>query len=829
MPRLLLITLVVAMLVGVPPASGDDIAPPEAGFTWAEVQPRGGFVAAAGNLDGAPGDELVLSGQGGGLSAVRIDGSILWRRPAVGPVRPTLLPDVDGDACAQVAAGGSACTAPHVALAAGFPGQPGQLLLLSGRTGVALRAWAVHSPVGRPAVGDINGDGAGDLVVPSVDGDTQVLALFGPDFQNGWTATLPGQMDAYYVNAESLDVADIDGDGQAEVLFATRQRNNIGGRVFVLAGRDGSTRWSADTGPTFGVRGAPGTVLAYAWAPAGLGTWQARLLALPAGGGSPRWTYSPPGFIRSGPLAVGDLGGDGRTDVAVAVGAHQQGTAGFGLDPSSQAIHAVDLADGQVRWVHKTGRDVSSLVTVPAAGGGLDLVYGTDAWLSSLGDEDVVLLAGHTGAPRWLHRHAADFGDDGVAGIVAADIDADGQPEVVHGFGQQAVAALSLAGGAPLARRTFPSVWTAAAVGDLDGAGEPEVVGGGIDGLVRAMSVTGQPRWTTAVGGPVAAVAASPAAVLVVTIGAGGRVVALDPGSGLERWSYVHGVTANPFSTHQQAFADLDGDSTPDVVVGGTANERPTLVAVNGRTGSLLWRGLSAVLPPTAAQPTLTGHVVGVGVHGTTVVAALMPAGNLANPVKVAAVDTTNGQFRWAVPAAGSYGADAVVRGLGDTVLVAYADQFVKTFRLADGAVAATADLAGGHAFVQVGDRVAAVATSVLAAADVTVFGAGGVEATVAEGLSSVSGAVLVPGAWVAVAGPSGLHLLDAGELALGRIVRRGEWHLPPSVGPTGGTAEYPSIRQLVAGDGYAVGLSDLQLLNGYGGAAPGAWVALVR
>jgi hypothetical protein len=379
-------SLVVSMvaLVGALPAAADEPDEPE--LLLAEPQPRGGGVGGAANLDGQPGDELLLFTLSGGFRAVRTDGSVLWRHVTTSWSRPTLIPDVTGDGRKDVAA------------QIGQPGEPGEVLVLDGATGDTRWREDAPSPYGSIRAGDLNGDGATDLVYPSVDGVIRVRAIFGPDFSNGWTTTLAGSMNAFWVFSESLDVGNLDADPALEVVFGTRQASNAGGVINVLDGRTGTVRWTADTGSVFGVKAVGGRVSALVWRTTPVG-FRGELTAWPGGGGPAAWTFNLPAHLRTSEMATGDVDGDGQPELVVGTTAAQEGAALFGLDPSSTVVYAVGIADGRLRWASKVNRELSALTTVPrATGSGVDIAYGTDAFLSSMADEQVGLLSGETGS-----------------------------------------------------------------------------------------------------------------------------------------------------------------------------------------------------------------------------------------------------------------------------------------------------------------------------------------------------------------------------------------------------------------------------------------------
>lgn len=813
--------LLLALVAATTPAGAE---PPGGGAPavdvgWAHVQTRTGWVAGAADVDGVPGAEVLLSAWAGGFSLAGADGAVRWRHEAVGPARAAFIGDVDADG------------APDVAAQIGSPNAAGEIVVVSGRTGQTLHRRAVHSPVGRVAAGDLDGDGVLDLLVPSVDGRTDLIALRGPHFEPAWTATLPGQMSGYYVSAENLAVGDLDGDGRAEVVFATRETGNSGGAVHVLDGATGAVRWSRASGPVFGVALGAGRVVAVGWEPAGV-TWLGVLHAYDAAG-APVWNADLAGHLRAAAVLVADLAGDGDPEIVAATGAWQQGSIGFGLDPSSMSVQAFSLSDGTLRWASKTAKDVVGLTAVPSPLGGADVAYGTGAPLSSRSEEDVALLSGRTGAPLWHQIHSADFGDDDVMGLAAADVDGDGTAELVHGFGQRAFAVRAIADGRVRSAARLASAWTAV---DLTAAGT--AVGGDLGGVVSAVEPGGALRWTAAVPGAVAAVAVADAPqspadpVLVAAAADEVEVLALDPDTGARRWSTPAGVNLNSFSTHQFADADLDGDGVIDLVVGGGSATGPAVVAVSGRTGAILWRG-EGLLPDAsrgADHRPATGYVAGLAVVGDLVVAALLPTTSLGSPPNVVAFGAADGRLRWASALGGPAAADAAVAPLGSAHVAVNAGRNVTVLRTADGVSTASFDVGGAQTLVPLGARVLAVGQSVLAQATARLIGPTGIERTLDDKrIGRPVGAVAVPGHGVVVAGVTGIFVLDEAAAESGQLVVRSEAHLPLVERTPGQWVESPGIRRLVTAGDWVAGAADLQLLNGIGPTAAGAWVARLR
>lgn len=155
----------------------------------------------------------------------------IWSSPALG--------DVDGDGVHDVVVGGdcegnSIGTQPCGSTGGGYvwafnrDGSEKWRYFLPGQV-----VWS------SPALGDLNADGAQDVVVgtggywPEPAG-RQVTALDGRTGRALWTAATPARV----VGSPSL--ADVSGDGRAEVFVVTH-----GGYLMSFDGRTGSQRWSA--------------------------------------------------------------------------------------------------------------------------------------------------------------------------------------------------------------------------------------------------------------------------------------------------------------------------------------------------------------------------------------------------------------------------------------------------------------------------------------------------------------------------------------------------------------------------------------------------------
>lgn len=144
-----------------------------------DIQINPGRSIASGNIDGVPGNEIVVCLTNGGARAYRADGTELWTSDYVGGCFMPSIADFDQDGI------------PEVAFQNG---------IVSGATGVTQATYAGASGASSIVVSDIDGDGTLEVVGPA--------AAFEADGTQIAATGLGGSHPA---------VADFDGDGSAEV------------------------------------------------------------------------------------------------------------------------------------------------------------------------------------------------------------------------------------------------------------------------------------------------------------------------------------------------------------------------------------------------------------------------------------------------------------------------------------------------------------------------------------------------------------------------------------------------------------------------------------
>lgn len=269
------------------------------------------------------------------------------------------------------------------------------------------------------------------------------------------------------------------------------------------------------------------------------------------------WTYVPPaGHVDVSP-AVGDVNGDGRTDLVVGT------TAGF--------VVAVN-AQGKELWRHQMRDTVCIPPTIAnVTGDGQPKVLAVDR------QGEVVCLDGRTGDAVWSTSLPSPP-QWGATCLAVGDLRGDGELAVVTGTGDGSVACLAGASGDPewIFRGDFGAVMSPA-IADLDGDGQAEVLVGTEKTSLLCLNAAGKELWRRSEGA-----GGSPFVYQWgngnprILCGMGPQLYALDA-KGNTLWSH-------PMKREMDsaiAIADADGDGEPEIYAAD----------LSGHLVSLIWAG----------------------------------------------------------------------------------------------------------------------------------------------------------------------------------------------------------------------------------------------
>jgi hypothetical protein len=436
------------------------------------------------------------------------------------------------------------------------------------------------------AAGDLNGDGKPDLIV--ADAGTNTLTVF-------MNTTTPGATGATFVTTtvttakgpKSVAIVDLNGDGKPDLAITTYGDNGVS--VLLNTTDPGSTTASFATPVSFTTDPALVNPRFLAVGDlngdgrpdiAAVGRLSSNVAVLfnttDPGASTPNFssfTAFPVGSSNRS-VAIGDLNGDGRPDLVVAN--YNDATVSVLLNTTAPGAVAPSFAD---KSTFATGRDPYSVAIGDLNGDGkpdLAIANYHSAFISIL----LNTTAPGAAVPSLAPQQQANVGFSDALSIVIADVNNDGKPDIATANFRDGNAAVfenlttpgssTVTFGNPVLQPAGSAPY-AVAIADLNGDGRPDVV------IANAFS--------------------SSLSVILNTTAPSATLVTADTPT-----------FADPQSVSDQPYpgsvgvADLNGDGLPDIAVTNPRNAIVTVLLNNTSPGSSNVSFAPAVSVPIGAS-----------------------------------------------------------------------------------------------------------------------------------------------------------------------------------------------------------------------------------
>ena len=244
-------------------------------------------------------------------------------------------------------------------------------------------------------------------------------------------------------------IADVDGDGEAEVVFGSLDRN-----VYCLRGSDGSLEWSYAAGVDVVSSPAVADVDGDGEMEVVVGSLDYNVYCLRGSDGSLEWSYRTGHFVESSP-AVADVDGDGEMEVVVG--------------SEDYKVYCLSGSDGSLEWSFPTGDIVQSSPAIADVDGDGEMEVVIGSW-----DHNTYCLSGSDGSLEWSYSFTIAVHTPGAL----ADVDGDGKLEFLMPSQGITFHCLNAENGSLAWKMYLARDVHSPFVGDVDGDGCVEIVVG---------------------------------------------------------------------------------------------------------------------------------------------------------------------------------------------------------------------------------------------------------------------------------------------------------------------------------------------------------------
>jgi len=390
------------------------------------------------------------------------------------------------------------------------------------------------------AFADVDGDGDPDVLISGSGSSERISTLYTNDGSGTYTEVAGTPFEGVW--GSSIAFVDVDGDADPDVLITGG--NNSGVYISKLYTNDGSGHFTEVTGTPFE------------------GVWRSS-------------------------IAFADVDGDGDPDVLLT-----------GRNNSLEGISKLYTNDGMGTYTEVAGAPFEGVWDSSIAFADVDGDGDPDVLLTGQNNsfEGISKLYTNDGSGNYTEVTGTPFEDVGYSSIAFADVDGDADPDVLITGGNNSFEGISKlytndgsgnyteVTGTPYEDVGYSSI----AFADVDGDGDPDVLLTGqnnsFEGISKLYTNDGTGTFTELAGTPFESVWRSSIAFADVDGDADPDVLITGESNSLEKISKLYTndgtgtfteLAGTPFegvSSGSIAFADVDGDADPDVLITGENN-----------------------------------------------------------------------------------------------------------------------------------------------------------------------------------------------------------------------------------------------------------------